>query len=338
MNHACKAWDSFDDAVTEAANASLRRGTTTTLQVNVGKRCNQTCRHCHVGAGPNRTESMSKRVALRLLALLDANPSFDTVDITGGAPEIWPHFRWFVEQLVARRLTVIDRCNLTVLLLPEQVGTAEFLAQCGVNVVASLPCFEETNVDKQRGQGVFTQSIQALQLLNSVGYGRADTGLTLDLVYNPVGAFLPPDQATLEALYRERLFADHGVVFSALFTITNLPVDRFNLSLKRSGEAAAYSSLLRRNFNPETLPGLMCRSLLSVDYNGELFDCDFNQMLGRPLGGSTRPRTVFDLTDVSTLTGDKIGVGEHCFGCTAGAGSSCGGALATEASDRQLSP
>jgi len=313
----------FDDALANHGQLPLARALPTTLQVNVGKLCNQACHHCHVEAGPKRTERMSSEVADRVLGVLERNPSLAVVDVTGGAPELNPHFRRIVRE--ARRLgrQVIDRCNLTVLLEPGQEDLAEFLAAHEVDVVASLPCYGRENVEKQRGAGVFERSIAALRRLNALGYGSS---LRLDLVYNPVGAFLPPPQATLEADYRAHLRDEFGVEFDHLRTITNMPIKRFAEQLHRLGQTAAYQGLLVNHFNPDTLPELMCRTLVSVGWDGRLYDCDFNQMLELPLGA--RPRTVFDLDDVTALVGAPIATAGHCFGCTAGAGSSCGGALA----------
>ena len=305
----------------------LRRLAPTTLQVNVGKRCNQACHHCHVDAGPKRTEVMSDAVADRIVALLEGNPEIEVLDVTGGAPELAPCFRRLVSS--ARRLgrRVIDRCNLTVLFEPEQDDLALFLAGQRVEIVASLPCHGPENVDAQRGAGVFEKSIRALRMLNVLGYGRPESALRLDLVYNPVGAHLPPPQERLEAEYREQLGIRFGITFHHLRTITNMPISRFAAQLDRTGEGERYMSLLVNHFNPRTVAGLMCRSLVSVGYDGRLYDCDFNQMLELPLGAS-RFRTVRDVDDLRTLDAARVATGSHCFGCTAGAGSGCGGALA----------
>jgi radical SAM/Cys-rich protein len=294
-----------------------------TLQVNVGKRCNQACHHCHVEAGPKRTESMTESTAARVLAVLAATPSVATLDLTGGAPELNPHFRQLVRG--ARRLgrRVVDRCNLTVLFEPGHDDLAAFLAEHNVAVVASLPCYTAENVERQRGHGVFDKSIQGLQLLNALGYGRPGSSLALELVYNPVGPFLPPAQAELEARYRTELYAAFGITFDRLLTITNMPIKRFADLLTREGAHEAYMGLLVNHFNPTTIDGLMCRSLASVGWDGRLYDCDFNQMLELAL-----TRTIWEVDDLATLAGLPITTGSHCFGCTAGAGSSCGGALA----------
>jgi radical SAM/Cys-rich protein len=305
----------------------LRRVIPTTLQVNVGKRCNQACHHCHVDAGPKRTEVMADAVAERITTLLEGHPSIGLLDVTGGAPELAPCFRGLVSR--ARRLgrRVIDRCNLTVLLEPEHEDLAPFLAAEGVEMVASLPCYGPENVDAQRGQGVFARSIRVLRMLNGLGFGVPGSALRLDLVYNPVGAHLPPPAAELEADYRLRLSDGYGVTFHRLLTITNMPINRFAEQLARSGEAERYMALLVNHFNPATVEGLMCRTLVSVGYDGRLYDCDFNQMLELPLGGRAA-RTVWDVDDLTALDGGAVATGPHCFGCTAGAGSSCGGALA----------
>lgn len=315
----------FDEALSAHGLPTLRRQQTTTLQVNVGKLCNMACLHCHVEAGPMRTEIMPLEVAERLVALLEQSPGITTVDFTGGAPEMNPHFRYLVRQ--ARRLgrRVIDRCNLTVLFEPGQQETAAFLAEHGVEVVASLPCYSADNVEKQRGRGAFDKSVVALQQLNALGYGREGSGLKLSLVYNPVGASLPPAQENLERRYKQELSSLFGIVFNDLLTITNMPIKRFAQALLRDGQLEQYMSLLVNHFNPATVDGVMCRSLVSVGFDGALFDCDFNQMLELPMPSSRR--TIWDIDDLAALDGDDIATAAHCFGCTAGAGSSCGGAL-----------
>lgn len=297
-----------------------------TLQVNVGKVCNQACHHCHVEAGPTRTESMRRSAAERVVELLSVNPSVEVLDLTGGAPELNPNFRYLVEE--ARRLgrRVIDRCNLTVLLEPGQEETAEFLARHGVEIVASMPCYEADNVDRQRGSGVYDKSIEALQRLNSLGYGQAQPTLALDLVYNPGGASLPPSQPALEAAYKSELELRYNIRFNRLLTLTNMPIRRFADHLDRTDQHEAYLSLLVNHFNPATVPELMCKALLSVGYDGRLYDCDFNQMVDLGLGDDVE--TLWDLEDFGDLVGLPIATGHHCLGCTAGSGSSCGGALA----------
>lgn len=298
-----------------------------TLQINVGKRCNQACLHCHVEAGPNRTEVMSDQVVDRLIALARDATDLETIDITGGAPELHPRFFDLVVEMRRLGLRVIDRCNLTVLHEPEMQGLAPFLAEHGVEVVASLPCYGRDNVEAQRGRGVFDKSIAALRQLNALGYGRDNGGLPLDLVYNPGGAFLPPPQAQLEAQYREELRSAFGIEFTRLLTLTNMPIKRFAHALTRDGDYDRYMSLLRDHFNPTTVPGLMCRSQVSVGYDGSLYDCDFNQMLELPFAGAAVGKTVWDIERLADLADTEIGTGAHCLGCTAGAGSSCGGAL-----------
>jgi radical SAM/Cys-rich protein len=319
--------DSFDGALDRHGLGPLRRAATTTLQINVGKVCNQACHHCHVDAGPKRTESMSAETAARILDLLAESPGIAEVDITGGAPELNPSFRLLVETARRRGLEVIDRCNLTVLLEPGMEGTADFLAAHRVRITASLPCYSRANVDAQRGKGVFGRSIEGLRLLNRLGYGDGASGLILDLVYNPGGAFLPPPQDTLEADYRASLRQDFGIEFDNLLTITNLPISRFDRWLRRQGKRDEYMELLEASFNPDTIAALMCRSLVSVGWDGALYDCDFNQMLEMPLPERGRRPTIRDI-DSFDLAGDLIATGPHCFGCTAGAGSSCGGSLA----------
>jgi radical SAM/Cys-rich protein len=304
----------------------LRRAPARILQVNVGRRCDLACHHCHVEAGPKRTETLSAATASRVLELLAADSRLETLDLTGGAPELCAEFRRLVRGARSLGRRVIDRCNLTVLLLPEQAGTAEFLAEHEVRVVASLPCYSKANVDAQRGRDVFERSIEALRQLNRLGYGRPGSPLGLDLVYNPQGPSLPPPQAELEARYRDELRRGFGIEFHALLTITNMPIKRFAHALERDGQAEAYMALLVNHFNPAAVPGLMCRDTLSVAWDGTLHDCDFNQMLEIPLGAG--PTSVWDLGDARGLDGQPVAVGPHCFGCTAGAGSSCGGALA----------
>ena len=315
----------FDATLARQGLAPLIRDKTTTLQVNVGKRCNQACHHCHVDAGPTRTEIMGEPVVARVLELLAASADVAVVDLTGGAPELNPHFRRLVTE--ARRLGrhVIDRCNLTVLSEPGMEDLAEFLAAHGVEVVASLPCYSAENVEKQRGRGVFDKSIDALRRLNALSYGQPGSPLVLNLVYNPVGAFLPPPQAELEARYKDELRRGFGIEFHRLLTITNMPIKRFADFLERGGQREAYMSLLVNHFNASTVPALMCRSLLSVGWDGSLYDCDFNQMLEMPLGAGVR--TIWELDAIDALATRPIATGSHCFGCTAGAGSSCGGAL-----------
>ncbi len=301
----------------------LRRSALDALQINVGRLCNQACQHCHVDAGPNRPEVMSRETIDRVLDFL-ADSRIPTVDVTGGAPEANPGFRHLVERSRALGRHVIVRCNLTIVLEPGQEALPEFYRDWEVELVCSLPCYLEENVDGQRGKGVFARSIRALQTLNRIGYGQDDSDLLLNLVYNPVGASLPPPQAELEADYREALTAQYGIRFNHLFTITNMPINRFEGYLKRSGEYGPYMQTLHQSFNVGTLEHLMCRSLVSVDWQGNIYDCDFNQMLGMHL--AERPLKIWDVSP-EDLIGRRIRVADHCFGCTAGAGSSCGGEL-----------
>lgn len=304
---------------------ALRRGRLTTLQVNLGYRCNQACTHCHVDAGPLRTEQMATDT-VDLVIEFARRARVATVDITGGAPELHPAFERLVHALRALGVEVIDRCNLTILTEPGQEGLAAFLAAARVHVIASLPCYGADNVDAQRGHGVFARSIAGLRRLNALGYGDPASGLVLDLVYNPGGPSLPPPQVALEATYRERLLADFGVRFNHLFTLANMPIARFRHALEREGRLDAYMRLLVASHRTENLDAVMCRSLLSVDWRGDVHDCDFNQMLGVPLGGGARV-SLSSLLD-AMLDGAPIAVGSHCYACTAGQGSSCGGALA----------
>ncbi len=294
-----------------------------TLQVNLGYRCNQSCRHCHVAAGPRRKEVMSARTLSRVIRLLERG-GFEMLDITGGAPELNPGFRRLVEAAAALGVSVMDRCNLTVLLEPGQEELAAFLARHRVHLVASLPCYLEENVDRQRGNGVFARSLDALRRLNALGYGEPDSGLVLDLVFNPQGEELPPPQCALESDYKARLEAGHGIRFNRLLSLTNMPVGRFGSRLLAAGTLGDYLTRLKAAHRTENLRAVMCRTLVSVDWRGRLYDCDFNQMLGLPLGGDAFH--VDDL-DPRSLEGRIVAVGNHCYGCTAGQGSSCTGAL-----------
>jgi radical SAM/Cys-rich protein len=302
----------------------LRRARTDVLQVNVGKLCNLTCVHCHVNAGPKRKEIMTRETIDRVIDWL-AKTDIPKVDITGGAPEMVPGFRCLVERVKSLDRHVMDRCNLTILLEPGYEGLAQFLAQHEVEVIASMPCYSAANVNAQRGEGVFEASIKALQLLNSLGYGAAP-GLPLHLVYNPNGAFLPGPQAELEADYKRELKEHFGIVFNNLYTITNLPIARFASYLRNNNLFADYLLLLKEAFNPATVEGLMCRNTLSVGWTGQVFDCDFNQMLKMQWREGERGLHLWDI-DPEAIENRPILVGDHCFGCTAGAGSSCGGAL-----------
>lgn len=305
---------------------ALRRRRLETVQANLGYRCNQACLHCHVNAGPTRREEMSRDTAEAVLELVAASGA-TTLDLTGGAPELNPHFRWLVETAHARGVQVMDRCNLTILSEPGHEDLADFLAAHRVEVVASLPCYLEDNVDGQRGAGVYARSIAGLRQLNALGYGDGRSGLMLNLVYNPTGPYLPPPQAALEADYRSELGGRHGIVFDRLFTLANMPIQRFGSTLVSHGEFDAYMTLLRGAHRDDNLDQVMCRTLVSVGWDGTVYDCDFNQMLGLPLAvpGRTRPQ-VRDLIG-RDLAGNPIAVAGHCYGCTAGQGSSCGGAL-----------
>ncbi len=302
---------------------ALRRRTLDTLQVNLGYRCNQSCVHCHVNAGPKRTEMMDADTVALIPAVLAAR-GLATLDITGGAPELHGGFRRLVREARALDVRVIDRCNLTILSEPGHEDLAEFLAAEHVEVVASLPCYSVANVDRQRGDGVFERSIAALHRLNALGYGRGGD-LVLNLVYNPLDPVLPPAQDALEAAYKRELGTRFGVVFDHLFTLTNMPIQRFGSLLISKGQFNDYMRLLKENYAAGNLDHVMCRSLVSVDWQGYLYDCDFNQQLGLPLAGAGRPH-LRDLLD-EDLHGRAIRVADHCYGCTAGQGSSCGGAL-----------
>jgi radical SAM/Cys-rich protein len=321
----------FDGAMTASGLSALRRAKTSVLQINVGKRCNQTCRHCHVDAGPDRREVMSGAVLEACLDLLERS-SIGTVDITGGAPELHPRFRELVTRVRAMGRHVMDRCNLTITRLPNYSDLPEFFAENHVEVVASLPWYTTKQTDAQRGEGVFEESIAAMRALNALGYGREGTGLVLNLVTNPVGTYLPPKQAALEQDYKRQMERRHGVTFNRLFTITNMPISRFLEVLLESDRLDEYMERLVVAFNPATVEGLMCRATLSVGHDGRLYDCDFNQMLELAL-----PETIFDLAarrldaadPLDALEGRRVRTAPHCFGCTAGSGSSCGGATAS---------
>ena len=306
---------------------AIRRRRVDTLQVNLGYQCNQSCLHCHVNAGPTRTEQMSRQTAQTVLDYLRAS-GIRTLDITGGAPELNPNFRRLVAQARGLGVHVTDRCNLTILEEPGQEDLAEFLAAQRVEIIASLPCYLEENVDRQRGAGVFDKSICALRRLNALGYGSGDSGLTLNLVYNPQGPSLPPSQCKLEADYKRELGERYGIVFDKLLTLSNMPIQRFGSTLISKGQFNDYMRLLRASHRDENLEAVMCRSLISVDWQGYVYDCDFNQMLGLPLRVNGTPRLHLAELGGVDLDGNPIVVMEHCYGCTAGQGSSCGGALA----------
>ena len=313
---------------------ALRRKVLETLQVNLGYKCNQSCVHCHVNAGPNRTEMMDEETVQLVLRVLQAR-QIKTLDLTGGAPELNANFRTLVRQARRMGVRVIDRCNLTILSEPGQDDLAQFLADQGVEVTASLPCYSPANVDRQRGDGVFDRSIAGLGALNALGYGQEGSGLVLNLVYNPQGAVLPPPQGPLEADYKRELWQHFGIRFNHLFAITNMPVQRFGSTLVSKGSFEGYMRLLKDAYRPENLSTVMCRTLLSVDWQGDLYDCDFNQMLGMPaaLGSTSRPH-LRDLLATDAV-GTPIRVADHCYGCTAGQGSSCGGALEAELGEQK---
>lgn len=305
---------------------SIRREKLTTLQLNLGYRCNQTCVHCHVNAGPTRKEQMELDTIEQILDFARA-ARIECLDLTGGAPELNPHFRYLVSKAVDLNLEVIDRCNLTILEEPGQQDLAEFLALNRVQITASLPCYVEDNVDKQRGSGVFSCSIRSLKRLNDLGYGRPDSGLVLNLVYNPQGANLPPPQKELYRQYKQQLKSRFGIDFNDLYTMTNMPINRFGSTLVSKGQFNGYMETLRENFSPESFAKVMCRNLLSIDWQGYVYDCDFNQMLDLSLVYKDKSRHhISDLIGCE-LTDNPIQVRDHCYGCTAGQGSSCGGAL-----------
>ncbi len=306
----------------------VKRQATTTLQLNLGYLCNQKCHHCHVAAGPMRTEIMSGETIDAIFGFLNKS-QIRQIDLTGGAPEMNPHFRSLVERARSLGVRVTDRCNLTVLGLPEQRTLPEFLARHQVEITASLPCYQKDNVDGQRGEGVFEASIQALQTLNLLGYGREGSGLILNLVYNPSGPVLPPPQKELEEQYREELRKNNGIVFNQLFVVTNMPIRRFRDQLTRMGQLKPYLELLRNSFLEDNMEKLMCRNLISVDWEGFCYDCDFNQMLDLPLGAGRGRRIHISELEALRENGAPVRTADHCFGCTAGQGSSCGGALST---------
>ncbi len=305
----------FDATLARHGLSPLRRESPRTIQVNVGKLCNQACHHCHVDAGPRRTEIMTRATAERVIEILAESRGVTTIDITGGAPELNPNFAMLVERARALGRIVIIRCNLTVTLEPRMEWLVDFYRRSRVELICSLPCYTAENVDQQRGSGVFEKSIVAMRQLNAAGFGRGE--LHLDLVYNPIGASLPPPQAELASNF--------DITFDHLLTITNMPIARFAHQLATTGDQARYMSLLVNHFNPATVDALMCRSLVSIGWDGQLYDCDFNQMLEISLGGANR--TIWNIDDVAELTGDRIATASHCFGCTAGAGSSCTGAI-----------
>eukprot|EP00093_Oithona_nana_P011141 11141.XXX_772797_774448_1 [CDS] Oithona nana genome sequencing. len=316
--------------IQKVGEENLPRRATEVLQLNVGLYCNQACSHCHVESSPKRTEVMSLEVAQRCIDIMRNSPSIKSVDLTGGAPELCPQFRYLVQEAVAIQKSVIDRCNLTALLEPGQEDTAEFLAVNKVHIIASLPCYSAKNVNLQRGSGVFQRSMEALRILNDLGYGKSGSGLILDLVYNPLGAFLPPDQSELEVKYKAELKEMFNIEFNSLYTMTNMPIKRFADFLNRRNELLPYMELLVRNYSVANIDNLMCRELISVNYDGTIFDCDFNQQLALHLqafninsfGTTGSAKTVFEIESTDDLLKIPIKTDNHCYGCTAGKGSS----------------
>jgi radical SAM/Cys-rich protein len=306
---------------------SVRRAALETLQVNLGYLCNISCTHCHVNAGPTRTELMDRDTVDLVLDFL-ARQGIGTLDVTGGSPEMNPHFRYLVDSARAMGVTVMDRCNPTILMEPGYEDVPEYLAGNEVVVIASMPCYQEQNVDKQRGKGVYRDSVAGLRKLNEVGYGRPGTGLRLNLVYNPDEPILPPPQKSLEEDYKRELYNDHGIVFNELYTLANMPISRFGARLLAKNKYVEYMNLLRDSYSETNLDTVMCRSLVSVDYQGYVYDCDFNQMLGLPLAWRGRPAVRLRDLIGAGIDEHPIAVRDHCYGCTAGQGSSCGGALA----------
>lgn len=313
----------FNQTLKQHNCVPLSRAKLVELQINIGYLCNQACEHCHVQAGPKRTEMMTWQTMEKILQWVEKN-HVKAVDITGGAPEMIPGFRQFCDRFLEMGVTITSRCNITVQYEPGQLDLPQWYAERKIRLVCSLPCYSEKNVDQQRGKGVFGKSISGLQAFNTQGYG-IDAELNLDLVYNPVGPYLPPAQQGLQQEYKSKLKEDFGIVFNNLLTITNLPIKRFEHYLSRTGQLESYQQLLVENFNPETVSPLMCRHLLSVDWQGDVYDCDFNQMLDLPLAATGRAK-LWEV-DAGNLENSPIAVAKHCFGCTAGAGSSCGGAL-----------
>jgi radical SAM/Cys-rich protein len=315
----------FEQTLSDS-NFILNRKKLSTLQINIGKLCNLACHHCHVEAGPLRTEVMNEETANRLIELVKISSDIKTIDLTGGAPELNPNFKNIVRASRAVGKEVIVRCNITVLFEKGQEETAQFFRDQQVKVVASLPCYSKENVEKQRGRGVFDKSIEGLKLLNNLGYGQLNTNLILDLVYNPVGAFLPPNQIELEIAYKRELKDLFNIDFNNLFTITNMPIKRFLDDLIRQDKLQSYMELLVNHYNPKAAAGVMCRSLISISHDGKLYDCDFNQMLELDMGN--KKRSIWDIDNFDTFSeGEIIKTGKHCYACTAGAGSSCGGSI-----------
>ena len=315
--------NSFEE-ILKKNNIILTRTSINTLQVNMGKLCNQACIHCHVEAGPKRTEIMDITVIKKILSLLKKKNDIKVVDITGGAPELNKNFKFFIQELRKLKLKVIDRCNLTVLHEKGQENTALFLSKNKVSITASLPCYTQQNVEEQRGKGVFNKSIESLKKLNTLGYGKGNEELELNLVYNPLGSFLPPPQENLQKEYKKFLKENFQISFDNLYTLTNMPIKRFRHTLERKGELKPYQNLLFSNFNSNAAKNVMCKSLISISWNGQIYDCDFNQMLELPV--ENEYKSIFQINNFEEVT-KNITTKDHCFGCTAGAGSSCGGSL-----------
>jgi radical SAM/Cys-rich protein len=318
----------------QIAFPAIRRDRLDTLQINLGYRCNQSCVHCHVNAGPSRTEEMAGETIDLALAVLE-HKRIMTLDITGGAPELNPHFRRLVHAARELGIRVMDRCNLTILQVPGQEDLAAFLAGEQVEITASMPCYLQDNVDRQRGKGVFERSLAGLRVLNALGYGRPETGLVLNLVYNPQGPALPPPQEALEADYKRELGERHGITFNRLFTLANMPIQRFGAVLIAQGALDRYLALLQHAHRDDNLAHVMCRSLVSVDWRGYLYDCDFNQMLDLPVSWCAHGRAHLSDLIEADLTDNPVQVAGHCYGCTAGQGSSCGGALSAQVPARE---
>lgn len=313
------------DQTLKKYKVNSERNLINTLQLNIGKKCNQSCTHCHVNAGPGRTEEMTKETIDRIIGLLKLSKNIKTVDITGGAPELNKNFPYLIEELHKLNINIIDRCNLSVLFEKGQENTISLLANYKVNIIASLPCYLEENVNSQRGNDIYRKSILALKLLNKAGYGQEGSGLTLNLVYNPLGAYLPGEQKALEADYKRVLKAEQGIIFNNLLTITNMPINRFANTLIKNNEYKNYYDLLFDSFNSKAAEKVMCKNQLSISWNGEIFDCDFNQALDIPLKSGRK--TIFDINNFNDVS-KEISFENHCYGCTAGNGSSCQGKLA----------
>ena len=324
QQHPTQTFEPFAKRLQQAGYAPFTSQQTTCLQLNLGKMCNQTCEHCHVDAGPDRKEKMSRQTMQQCIDVLKNNPSITTVDLTGGAHELHPDFRWLVSEITELGLKIMNRCNLTIIQSnPKYYDLPQFFARHKIEVISSLPHYSAARTDKQRGQGVFDDSITSLKQLNAIGYGQPNSGLTLNLVYNPSGAFLPARQAALEREFKQQLQRRFGIVFNNLYVITNMPISRFLNYLLESGNYASYMQKLTEAFNPATISGLMCRNTLSVSWDGFLYDCDFNQMLNLKVAPLAHQH--ISQFNGQVLNYRPIVVNQHCYGCTAGAGSSCGG-------------